>query len=53
VITNREITDEALLREALDEIVESARENGVREARLAAALREHADAVEAPGESAE
>lgn len=42
VITNREIRDEALLAEVLDEVVESARANGIGDERLAAVLRERA-----------
>jgi ribosome-binding protein aMBF1 (putative translation factor) len=50
MITNREIKSEALLEEALTEIVESARENGISDEVLTAALSETAEAV-ASGES--
>jgi len=53
VITNREIRTEALLEEALDEVVESALENGVAPATVAATLREQADRVESPDEDVE
>jgi len=46
MITNREIGNGDLLEEALDEVVESAVENGVGRDRVAAALRERAEAVE-------
>jgi hypothetical protein len=46
VITNREIRSADLLDEALDEVVESAVENDVGRERVAAALRERAEAVE-------
>jgi hypothetical protein len=45
VITNREIRDEDLLDEALDEVTTSAVDNGVAREAVAAALREHAAAV--------
>jgi len=51
VITNRDIRSAALLDEALGEVVESAVENDVARARIATALRERAEAVEA-GETA-
>ena len=46
MITNREIRNADLLEEALDEVVESAVENGVGRERVVAALRERAEAVE-------
>jgi hypothetical protein len=46
VITNREIRNEDLLDEALDEVVGSAVENGVDPERVAARLRQRAKAVE-------
>ncbi|MEF8818760.1 MAG: hypothetical protein V5A31_09270 [Haloferacaceae archaeon] len=46
MITNREIKSVGLLDEALAEVVESAVENGVERERIAAALRERAEAVE-------
>ena len=45
MITNREIKSEALLEEALTEIVESARENDISDEVLAAALSDTAEAV--------
>ncbi|MXR42313.1 hypothetical protein GRX01_13320 [Halobaculum sp. WSA2] len=39
MITNREIASRELLDEALDELVDSARENGVADDEIAAALR--------------
>lgn len=45
MITNREIKSEALLDEALTEIVESARENGISDQRLAETLSDTAEAV--------
>ncbi|MFC6785720.1 hypothetical protein ACFQFH_07345 [Halobaculum halobium] len=47
MITNREISSRALLEEALDELVESARENDVADAELAAALRAQAEKLAA------
>lgn len=46
MITNREIACERLLAETLDEVVASARENGVPEAALADELRARAAALE-------
>lgn len=46
MITNREIKSEALLEEALTEIVESARENDISDETLAAALFDTGEAVE-------
>ena len=46
MITNCEIRNADLLEEALDEVVDSAVENGVGRERVAAALRERAEAVE-------
>ncbi|WP_277552446.1 hypothetical protein [Halobaculum limi] len=46
MITNREIASERLLGEALDEVIESARENGFDDATLAAALHERAATLE-------
>jgi hypothetical protein len=48
MITNREIKSEALLAEALAEVVESARENDVGDETIAEALRERAATVSAP-----
>lgn len=45
MITNREIKSEALLDEALIEIVESARENDISEQTLAETLFDTAEAV--------
>ena len=42
MITNREIASRELLDEALDELVDSARENGVADDEIAAALRARA-----------
>jgi hypothetical protein len=50
MITNREIKSEALLAEALTEVVESARENDVDEETIAEALRERAAAVAEPAD---
>jgi hypothetical protein len=47
VITNREIRSADLLDEALVEVVESAVENGVERERIATALRQRAESVEA------
>ncbi|WP_435065008.1 hypothetical protein [Halobaculum sp. EA56] len=49
MITNREIASERLLDEALAEVAESARENGLPEGTVATALRERAAAVESEG----
>jgi hypothetical protein len=46
VITNREISSEALLEEALDEVTESATTNGLSRSTVAAVLRAHADQIE-------
>jgi hypothetical protein len=46
VITNRDVTTEDLLSKALEEVVESARENGVPEAVIAENLYEHAAEVD-------
>jgi hypothetical protein len=45
MITNREIKSEALLEEALTEIVESARENDIADETLTEALSDTAEAV--------
>jgi hypothetical protein len=45
MITNREIKSEALLDEALTEIVESARENDISDQTLAETLFDTAEAV--------
>jgi hypothetical protein len=45
MITNREIKSEALLDEALTEIVESARENDISDQTVAETLSATADAV--------
>ncbi|MFC5366426.1 hypothetical protein [Salinirubrum litoreum] len=45
MITNREIKSEALLDEALTEIVQSARENEISDQRLAETLFDTAEAV--------
>jgi hypothetical protein len=45
MITNREIKTEALLEEALTEIVESARENDIADETLTEALSDTAEAV--------
>jgi ribosome-binding protein aMBF1 (putative translation factor) len=45
MITNREIKSEALLEEAVTEIVESARENDISDRTLAATLSETAEAL--------
>ncbi|SEO82823.1 hypothetical protein SAMN04487948_105357 [Halogranum amylolyticum] len=42
MITNRDISSVELFEQALDEVVESARESGVSDAALAEALRAHA-----------
>lgn len=42
MITNREISSEKLLSKAVDEIIESARENDVSEQRIAEELRAQA-----------
>lgn len=48
VITNREISSEKLLAEAVEEIVESARKNDVSDEQIAAELRERASALADP-----
>jgi ribosome-binding protein aMBF1 (putative translation factor) len=45
VITNRDISSEELLSKAVEEIVESARDNDIPEQEIAEALREQAAAV--------
>jgi ribosome-binding protein aMBF1 (putative translation factor) len=45
VITNRDISSEELLSRAVEEIVESARDNDIPEQEIAEALREQAAAV--------
>ena len=45
MITNREITSRELLDEALDELVDSARANGVSDDEIAAALRVRAAGI--------
>ncbi|MFC7137135.1 hypothetical protein ACFQRB_13135 [Halobaculum litoreum] len=47
MITNREIASSALLNEALDEVVESAVDNGFERGELAAVFRDRAAALEA------
>jgi hypothetical protein len=49
VITNRDISSAKLLSEAVEEIVESARENDVSEQKIAEELREHAAALSDSG----
>lgn len=46
MITNRDIQTAALFDQALDEVIESAQENGVSDAALAESLRSHAAALE-------
>ncbi|SHH63856.1 hypothetical protein [Halobaculum gomorrense] len=50
MITNRDISSRALLEEALDELVESASENGVSDEVLAEALRVRASEVDESGD---
>lgn len=45
VITNRDISSEELLSKAVEEIIESARDNDIPEREIAEALREQAAAV--------
>jgi ribosome-binding protein aMBF1 (putative translation factor) len=45
VITNRDISSEELLSKAVEEIVESARDNDIPEREIAETLREQAAAV--------
>ncbi|QZP38324.1 hypothetical protein [Halobaculum magnesiiphilum] len=49
MITNREISSRALFEEALDELVESARENDVPDETLAEVLRTRASGVDEGG----
>jgi hypothetical protein len=51
VITNRDIATGRLLSDAVEEIVESARENDVPEERIAEELREHASALSDTGQA--
>lgn len=51
MITNRETPSRSLLEEALDELVESARENGVPDEALAEALRTRAAAIDEANET--
>lgn len=48
VITNRDISSAALLSQAVEEIVESARENDVPDTRIAEELREQASGLSDP-----
>ncbi|UIO98995.1 hypothetical protein Hbl1158_10660 [Halobaculum sp. CBA1158] len=52
MITNREISSHRLLDEALEEVVESASENGLPADDIATALRERADEVESTVDAA-
>lgn len=45
MITNREISSEELLAEAVDEIIESARENNVPDQKIATKLETRADSL--------
>ncbi|MFC7096207.1 hypothetical protein [Halobaculum marinum] len=51
MITNREISSPALVDEALDEVVESARENGIPAAELARVFDERAAELRRNGDS--
>lgn len=48
MITNRDISSAALLSQAVEEIVESARENDVPDKRIAEELREQASELSDP-----